>query len=545
MMSKNEIRLGELVTIVAILIVVIGVYFPVLHYPYLLADANWMVRGADPVFVGEGIHAVFGHEQGYPSLSYVALTQGRPVFAGIIYLIRLVAEDATSLEKMQIVNTASVAMMSAWAVLLFSWLREAIARAGIRFLIVIALTVSPAFAMYVYGGPWLAPGLLLVIASAFSLRAVIQGGAFALRSPWFYVAVFLLLCGWALYQATPLILVGLFVLTWISWGGRNKSAPRAPDSGSVEASIGCDRRSFWIVVSAQVLSLVIYVTIWAACLRGMGTHDQNRYSLSSIVFENFDRTLGYFFSDRLPQAMNLWTVDSIEPSLFFWLVLLFLARFFVCLPAVRQGFEKGKISVLLDVILLWVLMLMVSDFPALMGSEPDSRGIPILSYMTLAPLALLVMAAAFRGAVPDIWLTTAYAESENSTFTKLVRIAVFVLLLAALIQAGYRGSRQFAVPLHKEYSAIQAAVMKSSCDLKEPLLIALRVKQRHNVRYKEYGWRSAELPFYAFWLSRNVLDDLGLHQLLTLSVRRDGHELVTIEQSPGDLSGVCRVEVTL
>src|SRR5689334_16028218 len=91
--------------LVLILAAVAVVYFSLVYAPYRLLDDNWILRGYDP-------------KGSYPSIPFIVVVQGRPIFATMIWLSRALASAIGSEAAIATIRALGILGLSAFAWLL-------------------------------------------------------------------------------------------------------------------------------------------------------------------------------------------------------------------------------------------------------------------------------------------------------------------------------------------------------------------------------------------------------------------------------------------
>ncbi len=481
---KNKIYVAASIALLILLI-----YTPVILYPYLLADSNWIVRGLDA---------------GYPTLNYISLTQGRPVFAGIIWLSRYVTSNLTHIDAIRVTELSAISLFTVWAISFYYWLKPITNDSIPRILVVVGLSTMPAFQMFIFGGPWLSVGLVSSIIASFYIKASLESqGSQRLNKQ--IISTLLMVFCWSLYQPIPLMILGYFVFLWTnSFYQINKSNDVTVFNDRVQQIF----KEFTAVVILLLISLLIYTLLWWCALQLAPQAQDTRYSLTSIDFLSVGLKLTYFITERLPQAMNLWSIAGVKTSMWFWLSSFFLLIF---IERLFQASKKLGNAYIARVILAFLLFLLVLDLSAFMGKEPNIEGRPILSFMTLAPLTLGIFSFVFVGIISSHRPTELIGRvipSYSDLTIKRIWSTILLIILAIFVLYGHKATRTFVLPIHREYLAIANAVKLAACPSQQPVVLDVKLVTNNSFKYKEFGWKSFDGSFYTFWLANNVLDDL-------------------------------------
>jgi hypothetical protein len=492
------------------------IYSPILYFPYFFADAIWIVRGA---------------ESDYAPLSYISETQGRPAFATIILFHRIITSSLLHITAIQLTTMGALILFIFWSIGFLYWLERSIPNLSTRIILVVGISVTPAFQMFIFGGPWLAAGLVATIVSAFYLRNTAGGNLWRLRLKYVTATLILVVC-WALYQSIPAVLLGYFLFTWLAsiYEIRCCNDPFILKATSIALLTEIKR-----VIGSVLISLLLYIGLWWIFLKLYPNVQDQRYSITSIDLTTVGTKLYFFITERIPQAMNLWSTGAqavninpksdistssvifLKNGIFFYIsiyaLVVFSSDLFKIAKNIHHQFYTNIVSVLL-------LVFLALDLPAFMGKEPNMDGRPILSYMTLSALTIGIIAIIYFSLIHN-----------NMWLQKICRYNYFYksILFLTLILFGVDASLRFAVPRHQEYMNIVDAVRIADCTESFPTIIDFKLIEHRRAEFGEFGWRTINASYNAFWLVLNALDDLNIRSDRTILIRDTSGSIVSMD----------------
>jgi len=462
-----------------ILAAVAVVYFSLVYAPYRLLDDNWILRGYDP-------------KGSYPSIPFVAVVQGRPIFAAMIWLSRELASAIGSEAAIAMIRALGILGLSAFAWLLSRFIQAQGLPRGESVLIGIGAATLPAFQIYVAGGPWLTLPLVLSAVAVTLLfeRQTLQQAA---------IAVVLLGLSFATYQATPFVAIPMVLLAMFL----------QPTFGN-----GALRASVW-TAACFVAALVIYYALWrlthlAALGPGGG---EERYSPGNMVRDMAERASG-FWSLRIPQAFRLWDV---RPTAGIFMRLPIAVVVAGLMANAMLVYRKSGLAVCVADgtarVTTFLAAVVASDFAALISLWP------IQSYSTISAMSLVIYLSL-------CWAIIAITRA----FQVRAAIGLAALCIVGAVAAQVTVVTRLVIPLNAEALQFRAAVRTYVAQHGHaPDIIRIHARPQHLDRgaYQEFSWRNLQLAFYAHWFVVNQLKDMGLGENVELTVIAEDGELTT------------------
>jgi hypothetical protein len=396
--------------------------------------------------------------------------------------------------------------LAGFAYLLHRWLRRfgvpsflAAAGAG-------AVITLPAFQMYVAGGPWLTVPLLLTAAAMHLLyraadrHGFTQPGLYGLAGG----AALLLLAALATYQTSALAALSflLFALLMTDCGRRQPG----------------DRRFLLLSAGVVFTCVLVYYLTWKAVHALRMPNDVDiRYTPDAILKSGFGERARLFWDYRLPQNLNLWVI-SWKRSFFYYLTAcaLLLGVGADLMLGRRRGRSAWRAAADTAVkVVLGAGLLLFSDAFAL------ASGFPTLSFTTTTALTLSIMLAVFwavRGVVlclPERW-------RASPAWRRAVCAAAAVTALTAAGAAQASVTRRLAVPLWLEIALYRDKVREYRRTHPDVSLIRVHIRgvnfgySREHLH--EFTWSNYQHSFYCCWLTRNLLDSMGLDSRVEIEV---------------------------
>ena len=481
----------------ALALLVSLVYVPVLFFPYLLLDDNWIVRKLEAV----------------PSLDYIAAMQGRPVFAILIRLTRVLTGNSETpvnvMAAMTLVRGLAIVGLCGFTVGFFNWLMVWGSSVRVAFLTAALAATLPSLAMYVLGGPWLTVALLGSLVSVYFVLYAVLADSRAGAARWALGAVVVQGLCWCTYQGTVPVAAALVLVVFV---GSNQA-----DWDLTHGFHSLSQRARFILLGILVfiISMLVYVICWKLVVYQLyGEIKETRYSPSAINLLS-PAKLAYFFQLRLTQIMNLWDVSGLSKSVFYWLSLLG-----VLLAVSRDWFSQQS---KLFTVAKWALVLLgliLVDLPALSGNASDQNASPVFSYMTSAALVV-----AFAG-IFSYRLYPLVADAKHPLRRRLLQFAV---LATALTLSMRLTLTHFAVPLWLEYRYVRSEIERFSLSHGgvEGVRMAERGPPLLGTGLQEFSWSNLQSAFYINCMVRNVLDDLKLKSRIRIDVTTASGQVVT------------------
>ena len=478
-------------------LLVMLVYVPVLFLPYLLLDDNWLVRGSKEV----------------PFLGFVAGIQGRPVFAVLIGLTRLLMGNSDApvhvMAVMTLVRGLAIVGLCGFAVGLFKWLVVWGSSPRVAFLTATVAATLPSLALYVLGGPWLTVALVGTLVSAYFILYAVQASSRRTAVLWALAALCVQGLCWATYQGTAPVAAALVMVIFI--GSTQTDWDFKRGFGSLS------QRARFVVLGGAVFffSLLLYMVFWKLSFYLLiGEVKEARYSPSAINLLS-PAKLVYFFDSRLTQIMNLWDVGGLGKSVFYWLSLIG-----ILLAVARDWFSPQSKGFVLAKWLLVLLGLLLIDLPALSGNASANNPSPVFSYMTSGALAL-ALAGIFSYRLYPLMVDAGKPWRQGLLASLVLATALTLSMRLALTN--------FAVPLWLEYRYVRSEIERFNTAHGgiEGIRIAERKLPLLATGLQEFSWSNLQSSFYIHWMTRNVLDELKLKSRIRIDVTTASGEVLT------------------
>jgi hypothetical protein len=458
---------------VLILAAVAVVYLSLVYAPYRLLDDNWILRGYDP-------------KGSYPSIPFIAVVQGRPLFATMIWLSRELASAIGSEAAIATIRALGILGLS-----IFAWLLARFVQAqGLprleSLLIGVGAATLPTFQIYVAGGPWLTFPLVL---SAIAVTMLFERQSHRQAA----IAVILFGLSFATYQATPFVAIPMVLFAMLF----------QPTIG------GGVLRASAVTAACFIAALVIYYALWrlthlAALGPGGG---EARYSPGNMVGDIAVR-VSQFWSLRVPQAFGLWDVRPVAGIFMRLSVAAIVAG--LAASALLVYRKSGLATCMADGTAraaTFLAAVVASDFAALVSS------FLIQSYTTISAMSLVAYLSVCWAIIAISRAFHARAALGLAAFCILGAIAAQVTVVTRLV-----------IPLNAEASRFREAVLTYVGQHGHaPDVIRLHARPQHLDRgaYQEFSWRNLQLAFYAHWFVVNQLKDMGLDDNVELTVIGD------------------------
>jgi hypothetical protein len=464
---------------VLILAAVAVVYLSLVYAPYRLLDDNWILRGHDP-------------KGSYPSIPFIAVVQGRPIFATMIWLSRELASTIGSEAAIAAIRALGIVGLSVFAWLLARFIQARGLPRLESILIGVGAATLPTFQIYIAGGPWLTFPLVL---SAMAVTMLYERQSHRQAA----IAVILFGLSFATYQATPFVAIPMVLLAMLF----------QPTIGR-----GVLRASAW-TAACFIAALVIYYALWRLThLGALGPGGgEARYSPGNTVRDIAERA-SQFWSLRIPQAFGLWDVRPVAGIVMRLCVVAIVAGLAANATLVYR--KSGLAACIADGTARaagFLAAVVASDFAALVSLWP------IQSYSTISAMSLVVYLSV-------CWAIIAISRA----FHARAAVGLAALCIFGAIAAQVTVVTKLVIPLNAEASRFREAVLTYVAQHGHaPDSIRLHARPQHLDRgaYQEFNWRNLQLPFYAHWFVVNQFKDMGLGDNVELTVIGDDGELTT------------------
>jgi hypothetical protein len=469
--ARSDRDLSSLLLVICALTLV---YVALVYAPYRLIDDNWLMRGDDP-------------RDSYPGLGFIAVVQGRPVFAGLIWLSRALAHRIGSEAAMAVLRALGIFGLSIFAWLLHRFtVRQGFPRPA-SLAIAIGAATLPAFQVYVAAGPW----LTLPLAVSAAAVVILSRDQTAWRA---CTAVALFALSLATYQATPFIAIPLVMLILL-------------DRPMVRDAL---RTTVWIGGSLLV-ALAIYYVLWRLAYHiGFGTA-QMRYNPTALIDDPLTRA-SQFWSSRVPQAFKLWGISADRHGRSY---VPLVSAAVIAIGIVAHGWalrtKRGRawaVKQTASVVALFCAAFVASDIATLISPTL------ILSYTTIVGASLCVYFA-------FCWSLVVIARTM-----KLASVAVLVVVCAAgMAMAQMTVVREFVLPLNSEAAKFRLAVrsyIEEHGHQPDRVQIFRRPwRDDDYAAWAEFAWRNLDHEFYAHWFVLNQFADMDLNADVEVVVLND------------------------
>jgi hypothetical protein len=463
-------------------------YLPACTLPYVLLDDNWIIRSGD------------GNKP-YPDLdNFVALTQGRPVFALLLKATRLAA-SSLGMETLRHVRFLSVFFLGGFAFLLYLWLR----RFGIPTAAAVACAAAaitlPAFQMYVAGGPWLTVPLVMTAGAMHLLHTAACAPGLRRPGRWLraYGAFLLLLLSLATYQTTALVSLSFLLFALLT------ARPGRVRPGELR----------FLSVAACVIftSVLVYYLVWqVAYFAAFPADTESRYNPNALI-DLDDESLGSRVIEctttRVPQNFNLWAITKERTGFYYFTVAAALGGFLAGIVRERRdGLSALRIGLgTLGKVVVGTCLLVFTDLFAL------ASGMPIQSYTSTLAFSLAVFLVVVWGAAGAVLcLPEGLLARPRLRDGSALLAAALVLLAAGVAQKSV--TRRMAVPLWLERAferdRLLAWCREHADNPPSSILVYTRKENFGDSGFQEFTWSNFSQSFYCYWFTRNNLDSLGI-----------------------------------
>jgi hypothetical protein len=443
------------------------IYWPIVAFPYLLIDDNWLLRGWT--------------EPNYPSQGFISVLQGRPALMamawGSSFLVKGFGETG-----IQIMRLSGIAMLGVCAVLTYAYTRHLPLTKPFRFLAAALWLTLPATQVIVANGTWLTAG----IAAALGAVLILLG---SLTWPRVAAAVLLLWFAAATYQPCFFIAPALYILTLYT----------AKDWRPVALRLG-------IMIGAFAVYYFAWKISFAVVYPGS---PEDRYNPRAVLHRR--QWLARFYdhmSDRLWILAQIWDVPASFPRIKGYvqpvLLVTFVAAIFVFLQQTHKRLPKALVR--LWPLALIPLAMIASEIPGLL-----SRTI-LKSYTTAIGSTIILTMA--------ICLLLSYVFERVELFGRAATSACIAILALGSVLASMSVTTHFALPAFTDMRGVAAyAAEREQHRHADGTILLCFVGHEHiygpgspipAFGHGEFGWSNVTHPFYLYWHSRSVIDMAGL-----------------------------------
>lgn len=466
------------------------VFLPAVLFPHYLADDLWIFRP---------------QSEGFPDLWFIAVNQGRPVFAVLIQFSKSI-HGLVGVYAVSIIRAFAILFLIAFGVAAYRIALDYKFRTCNAFLLALILSTLPGSQMYVVGGPWLSLGWAT---SAWCARWILNPGVdldFSRRSFWIYAVLFInVVLSLFLYQAVPFVFFSLMVLPVLFSRLSIKSITLTPS----------------IVF---ILGIFVYVLIWLYITKTIDAGQDRRYSIQNFNVSFYEQyTLLHlraelFINKRLPMVLSLWDVRE-GALLSQWFVSLIVVSGFLCDIARQRGLQLK-----LGAALRWgaaILLFILSDFAAL-AAKP---GTLVFSYMTSgAPMvALAIIVVYAMQCIKDIIF-------PKLTSDRVHRGTAFIAGLLAIVFSSYTVTAFYVLPAWIEHSLVRASLrnqLERVGKITNVVAYTRATRTISNGARGEFSWSNLSYRFYLHWLIRMCLDQLKQDSDLKIDVNSSDGKVYT------------------
>jgi hypothetical protein len=465
-------------------------YWPVVAFPYLLIDDNWLLRGWS--------------EPDYPSMRFIAILQGRPSLMLMAWassaLLRAFGETG-----IQLMRLAGVAMLGICAILAFAYTRYLALTKPFRILAALLWTTAPATQVVVADGTWLIAGI------AASLAAVL-----CLMRPFTKVSICgtiaLLLIAATTYQpcffiAPALYFLTLFDITRNQW------------------------RAATLRLGVLVAAFSIYYFTWRFffAIMYVGSEEQRYNPTALLNSSQLIKRLPVHFRDRTWLLTQFWDIPNSSPK-FKSVVSGALVIALLAAIVAWTKFDRPKFQCLFWMPVLIAIAFFAAEIPSLPTLAQQS------SYVTAIGSSIVIATAA---AILFSFVFAHYSALRPYAVSATILIVCFGGMLASASV-----TRHFAIPTSIDMKAIAYYALGRDGKRKSDGTIVLCIfRQEHtSYGYGEFAWSNMGHPFYAYWHSRNVLDLLGKESSKLVLIMRDSMGLKSDQVFPdgANIGNGCR-----
>jgi len=437
------------------------VYWPLVAFPYLLMDDNWLIRGWT--------------EQGYPTLGFVSVVQGRPALAALAgasaLLVSTLGEFGVQIFRLCGIAVLGLCCMSTYRILGRFPLSQPFRILGA----VIWITLPPA-QVIMANGTWLTIGIL----SALLATQILLHGL-TLRSA--AAAAILLLISISTYQPLFFISPAIYLLSLY-----NKDIRVREDFRSLVLHVG-----FFVGV------FVAYYLAWKGLFSYLyPTIQEHRYSPKALLsFRQAWERLPQHFLYRGTRLLDMWDVPNGFPRISGYVQIVLAAVGIAALSrwifAHSQDWRRG-LERSLAILFVGPAAFFVSETAVL----PSVNWIVSYTVMMGASLIFSILLTCLLGytlATSPRWLRSAACTS---------------ILALGIVLSSVSVVRHFAIPTWLDAKAIAqyARTHALASRLPDGTLYFCYIDKPQDFGIHEFSWNNVS-PFYAYWHTRNVLDLMG------------------------------------
>jgi hypothetical protein len=444
-------------------------YSSTIFLRYALSDEQWIIRATNYWLRFD-------------------LRQGRPLFSWTIYATSLL-HNSVGFDVVRVLRIGAIVGLAAAMSLLVVWME----RFGIKrvhaVLIAAVFATLPSTQIYVVDATWLVMPTIATIVAMLLIHRALDATAKGWRR-WSLLAVASVLnvASLAFYQ--PAVLIGFGMLSvpllWVD----------------VRDSVELKRRTRFVVVTSALLvaTILVYYVVWLVLWWKIESHAMFYFGPRAYNSDALGR-LKYFLTTRLTQVFNLWHVQSVAPSGFFYGSLALITG--AAIADLVRAVGDGR---LIDGLVRWGIKY-VGTLALLMAGDSILLVfvIPIRSFVTMP--ALYLIATVLLAASIHRWLGVIRTHDDQLLSGLLGSAAV-----AGSFIAQYTVLTYFAVPLFVENQIVKRDVVEYFKT--HPKLTYVHVLGRRDVimnsGYEEYGWTNSIVDVYIKDMVKNVLDDVGV-----------------------------------
>ncbi|HEV2552944.1 MAG TPA: hypothetical protein VGV17_04175 [Bosea sp. (in: a-proteobacteria)] len=446
-------------------------FLPAVLFPHYLADDLWIFRP---------------QTEGFPDVWFIAINQGRPIFAGLIQFSKSLHE-LIGIYAVSATRAVAILFLILFGIAVFRILIDYKFERTNALVFSIVLCTLPGSQMYVVGGPWLSIGWAT---SAWCARWILAPGNNPCLSRNFILSCLclffnILLCLF-LYQAIPFAIVALMIIPVLFSSRPIRSIVFTP-----------------LVVF--LISIAVYVIIWFYITSSFDAGQDKRYSIQNL---NVSFTEQYhllklraelFFNKRMPMVLAVWDVRDG-----------FVFTQIVTATVIVAGFvfdlaRQNALPQRLVTLLRWAIALslfVLSDFAAI-AAKP---GTLVFSYMTVgAPMLAVTIILVYS--VSCIGNALISAPHRRIIWRNYAFFVVPLILSVAL----YTVTAFYVFPAWLEQSLVRAHLrdhIQRAGKVDNVVAYTRSTRTMSNGARGEFSWSNLSYSFYLHWLIRMCLDQL-------------------------------------
>lgn len=459
-------------------------------FPYRLADDNWILRGFDP-------------RGSYPSLEFVALVQGRPLFAVMLWLSRRLS-DMIGIHAIVAIRLAGVLVLSVCIWQMSILLRNIGWSRNVAILSALTIGTLPSFQIIITGGPWLAVPLMLSLSACIIIERLPRDN---LDYRYISAAIAMIVAAFSVYQSIPFVIIAFLFVMLLS--KREASIPEETVRAAVYA------------VVILFVSLAVYYATWRVAFNFVQSGVfENRYNPTSYNTKIAER-IAYFFERRVPHVLSLWYVNNSRIWIYSIpaIVIISLGLMSDALVARQKFGMYAALKRLTIVVVAAAVSFLAADFAAIVSSAPQS------SFTTSVALSTLVglLIAWSISSVTELVVSQTIALKEKVQFASIACLAAVGCILAnnsTLVR--------FSMPLWMTSEIIKSSVLiaREAGNNSKLIHVFERSKFFDPDGRSEFGWSNLNDPFYIRWMTKNALRDIGLSDDVKIVVFGNDGEII-------------------